>query len=179
MRKLSFQTFLRRTLKALSYNGYTAPHQLAKELPANPRLLQPLCLYVSLIYDDQQKLNLFRRFPAVEQEFSIRPLLDLPSPDLEYLLDTMQDAEDSYRKIWLSYVSVRDRQQADDHTKMLMHKKVRELQEQKHISNYRIYRDLNLNPGNINAWLTHKDSSKVSLSTARKTLNYLRQYDHS
>ena len=99
MRKLSFQTFLRRTLKALSYNGYTAPHQLAKELPANPRLLQPLCLYVSLIYDEQQKLNLFRRFPVVEQEFSKRPLLDLSSPDSEYLLDTMQDAEDSYHML--------------------------------------------------------------------------------
>ena len=39
------------------------------------------------------------------------------------------------------------------------------------------YRDLNLNPGNLNAWLTHQDCSKVSLNTARKTLNYLRQYN--
>ena len=39
------------------------------------------------------------------------------------------------------------------------------------------YHDLNLNPGNLNAWLTHQDCSKVSLNTARKTLNYLRQYN--
>ncbi len=39
------------------------------------------------------------------------------------------------------------------------------------------YHDLNLNPSNLNAWLTHQDCSKVSLSTARKTLNYLRQYN--
>ena len=60
---------------------------------------------------------------------------------------------------------------------MLMHKRVRELQAQKQVSNYRIYHDLNLNPGNLNAWLTHQDCSKVSLNTTRKTLNYLRQYN--
>lgn len=177
MRKLSFRTFLQRTLQNLSINDRTAPHQLAKELPENPRLLQPLCLYVALVYDPQQRTNLFRQFPSVGQEFARWPFLTLTGAALEQALDTMQDAENGYHKRWCSYVSVRDRQQADDHTKMLMHKRVRELQEQKHVSNYRIYHDLNLNPGNLNAWLTHQDCSKVSLSTARKTLNYLRQYN--
>ena len=177
MRKLSFRTFLQRTLQSLSVNGRTAPRQLARELPENPRLLQPLCLYVALAYDQQQRTNLFRRFPAVEREFSCRPFLFLSGAGLEQALETMQDAENGYHKLWCSYVSVRDRQQADDHTKMLMHKRVRELQAQKQVSNYRIYHDLNLNSGNLNAWLTHRDCSKVSLNTARKTLNYLRQYN--
>ena len=177
MRKLSFRTFLQRTLQNLSVNGRTAPHQLGKELPENPRLLQPLCLYAALAYDKQQRMNLFRRFPAVEQKFLRRPFLALSGVDLEQALETMQDAENGYHKLWCSYVSVRDRQQADDHTKMLMHKRVRELQAQKQVSNYRIYHDLNLNPGNLNAWLTHQNCSKVSLNTARKTLNYLRQYN--
>lgn len=179
MRKLSFKTFLLRTLKGLSSNGNTSPYKLAKELPENPRLLQPLCLYLLLTYNEQQRLNLFRRFPAIAQEFANQSLLRLPASDLEHSLDTMQDAEDGYHKLWCSYVSVRDRHQADNHTKMLMCRRVRELQTQKQISNYRIYRDLNLNAGNINAWLTHQDVSKVSLSTARRTLNYLRQCDPS
>ena len=33
MRKLSFKSFLQRTLRELSAEGHTAPHQLAKELP--------------------------------------------------------------------------------------------------------------------------------------------------
>ena len=113
----------------------------------------------------------------MEPKFLRRPFLALSGVDLEQALETMQDAENGYHKLWCSYVSVRDRQQADDHTKMLMHKRVRELQAQKQVSNYRIYHDLNLNPGNLNAWLTHQDCSKVSLNTARKTLNYLRQYN--
>lgn len=44
------------------------------------------------------------------------------------------------------------------------------------VSNYRIYTDLKLNPGNLNAWLKHGDSSKVSLYTARKTLQYMENY---
>lgn len=176
MRKLSFRTFLQRTLQNLSVNGRTAPHQLAKELPENPRLLQPLCLYVALTYDEKQKRNLFQRFTTVELEFSCQPFLALSGTDLEQTLETMQDAENGYRKLWCSYISLRDRQQADDHTKRLIHKRVRELQAQKQVSNYRIYHDLNLNPGNLNAWLTHQNCSKVSLSTARRTLNYLRQY---
>ena len=47
------------------------------------------------------------------------------------------------------------------------------LQKEKNISNYRIYKDLELNPGNINAYLKHGDPSKLSLATARKTLDYL------
>ena len=50
VRKLSFKSFLQRTLRELSAEGHTAPHQLAKELPENPRLLQPLCFYVALAY---------------------------------------------------------------------------------------------------------------------------------
>ena len=90
MRKLSFRTFLQRTLQNLSVNGRTAPHPLGKELPENPRLLQPLCLYAALAYDKQQRMNLFRRFPAVEQEFLRRPFLALSGVDLEQALETMQ-----------------------------------------------------------------------------------------
>ena len=40
------------------------------------------------------------------------------------------------RKLWRSYVSVYDRRRADDHTKMLIHKRVQELQAQKQVSNF-------------------------------------------
>ena len=108
VRKLSFRTFLQRTLQNLSINDRTAPHQLAKELPENPRLLQPLCLYVALVYDPQQRTNLFRRFPSVGQEFARWPFLTLTGAALEQALDTMQDAENGYHKRWCSYVCVTD-----------------------------------------------------------------------
>lgn len=81
---------------------------------------------------------------------------------------------DAYRKCWNSYVSVRDKKLHELHTKQLMAKKINTLQQQYGISNYQVYKNLELNPGNINAFLTHADGSKVSLDTARRILNYVR-----
>ena len=41
------------------------------------------------------------------------------------------------------------------------------------MTNYRIYTDLKLNPGNLNAWRKHGDGDEVSLETDRRTLRYL------
>lgn len=60
-----------------------------------------------------------------------------------------------------------------DYTKELVRKKVKRLQTSGNISNYRIYADLGLNPGNINAWLKLGECGKVSLNTARKVLSYV------
>ena len=54
-----------------------------------------------------------------------------------------------------------------------MRQKVKRLQEKKGAANYRIYTDLRLNLGNLNTWLKHGDSDKVSLETARRTLRYV------
>ena len=51
--------------------------------------------------------------------------------------------------------------------------KVKRLQAKSGLSNYRIYTDLKLNPGNLNAWLKHGNCDKVSLETARQTLRYM------
>lgn len=78
-----------------------------------------------------------------------------------------------YHKVWRSYQSRRNKGQADEHTKELMRQKVKRLQAQKGVTNYRIYTDLKINPGNLNAWLKHGDGDKVSLETARRTLHYM------
>ena len=57
-----------------------------------------------------------------------------------------------------------------------MRQKVKRLQEKKGVTTYRIYTDLELNPGNLNAWLKHGDGAKVSLETARITLRYMESH---
>ena len=81
-----------------------------------------------------------------------------------------------YHKVWRSYQSRKNRGQADEHTKELMRQKVKRLQVQKGVTNYRIYTDLKLNPGNLNAWLKHGNGDKVSLDTARRTLRYVENH---
>lgn len=176
MRKLSLNTFLRRTLEMLSESGQSAPYKIARELEDNPRLLQPLCLYVAVAYDKPQQAKLLSRVPRMAREFTVVPFLSCSGTELERALEQLPDPENGYRKLWRSYVSLRDRQKTDDHTKFLILRKVRELQAEKQVSNYRLYTDLHLNPGNMNAWLTNQNCSKVSLDTARRALQYLQQY---
>lgn len=64
----------------------------------------------------------------------------------------------------------------DDETKELMCRQILRLQAERGITNYRLYTSLRLNPGNLNAWLKHGDSRKVSLQTARSALEQARSY---
>ena len=100
-----------------------------------------------------------------------------PGRQLFSLLET-QDAAlpEGCLKVWRSYCSVRDAARADDHTKTLLHRRVLEMQAQKHLSNYRLYTDLHLNPGNVNAWLKHNDPRRVSLACARQIYLYAKNY---
>jgi hypothetical protein len=78
-----------------------------------------------------------------------------------------------YIKVFRSYLSVRDRKQGDDHTKALIREHIVRLQQQKGISTYRIYTDLQLNHGNMNTYIKHGDVSKVSLDMARSAMAYM------
>lgn len=57
-----------------------------------------------------------------------------------------------------------------------MQKKIVDVQMKKGITNYRIYKALNLNPGNVNAFLKNADTSKVGLDTVRNILVFVNNY---
>ena len=84
-----------------------------------------------------------------------------------------------YQKVWNSFKVRRNRWKKDDELKTLMRKKIREMQTDLNLSNYRIYKDLNLNPGNINSWLKHGEDSKVSFQTAERILTHLMELERT
>ena len=141
--------------------------KLADCLNENPRLKEPLFLY-ALTFDKVELLLRYTANSAVAAEYEqlsnryslaqMRLLLENQSPELP----------EGYLKVWRSYCSVRDAVLADNDTKELIHRRVLELQQKKKLTNYRLYTDLKLNPGNVNAWLKHNDSSKMSLDCARQ-----------
>lgn len=173
MRELTFRGFLTQYVKKLSVQETNSLYKLAEEASRdNPRLREPLFLYA--LYGQKQDVLL---------QATKDPALHVVYYEMteKYTTDLMTDAlvsgsvalPDEYHKVWRSYLSRKNRGQADDHTKELMRQKVKRLQEKHGVTNYRIYTDLKLNPGNLNAWLKHGDSDKVSLDTARKTLRYV------
>ena len=175
MRKLTFEGFLKQYVAELAGVQTESVHKLADRMTENPRLKEPLFLY-ALVYD---KVDLLLRYTAnstIAAEYE--RLSDRYSLAQMRLLLEKQSSEltEDYLKVWRSYCSVRDAVLADNDTKELIHRRVLELQEKKKLTNYRLYTDLKLNPGNVNAWLKHNDSSKMSLDCARQIYKYAKSY---
>lgn len=78
-----------------------------------------------------------------------------------------------YRTIYKNYLNYKNRKTNDDRIKTMMQKRIVEVQEEKGITNYNIYKTLNLNPGNVNAFLKNGDTGKVGLDTVRRILAFV------
>lgn len=175
MRELTFKGFLTQYVRQLSKSDTNSLYKLAAEAGSdNPRLREPLLLYA--MYSGKQTVLLqAAKNPELHAEY--QKMVQYSTEETTQLLESgssLLPAE--YHKVWRSFQSQKNRGQADNHTKELMRQKVRRLQDQCGVSNYRIYTDLKLNPGNVNAWLKHGDADKVSLDTARRTLRYVEAY---
>ena len=173
MRELTFRGFLTQYVKHLSVQETTSLYKLAKEASStNPRLKEPLFLYALFSQKKDGLLQATKTAPLHEEYHRLMTLYTA-----EQMTELLEQESPliavEYHKVWRSFKSRKNKWKADDHTKELMRQKVKYLQEKTGITNYRIYTDLQLNPGNLNAWLKHGFHDRVSLETARKTLQYV------
>lgn len=173
MRQLTLAGFLKRYTVALSKSPKGGFYRWAAEASeSNARLRAPLLLYaacedkVDVLLKATKSLSLRDEYLLVLRDRS-------PEQLLEALIADDPSLPDEYRKVWQSYVSEKNAGQRDAHTKSLMRARVVKLQKQTGISTYRVYHDLRLNGGNVNAWLKTGDCNKVSLTTARKVVEYM------
>lgn len=170
MRALTFAGFLTYYIRTLSAENTTNIDRLTREAATtNARLREPLLLY-AFWTDKQASLQRCAKIYGLDTYFGT--LLSCSKDEIaSAVLDGSLPV--AYQKVWNSFLRRKDRYLADNETKALMRLKVIALQKEKNISNYRIYTDLNLNPGNLNAWLKHGNYEKVSLKTARRVLRYM------
>ena len=171
MRELTFLGFLTEYVRSLSKAGTASVFALAKKASSdNPRLREPLLLYTLASGKKDILLRAAKKFGL--EEFYAPTLSAIGDNSIETVL-----AEDilskEYIKVWQSYLARKNSRLKDNSTKELMRSKILLLQKEKGITNYRLYTDLKMNPGNLNAWLKHGEHSKISLACARTCLNYL------
>lgn len=174
MRELTFKGFLTCYVRQLSKTDTNSLYKLVAEAATdNPRLREPLFLYA--LYSEKLSV-LLQATKNAALRATYDEMAQYTAQQMTVLLENGSSTlSNEYHKVWRSYLSQKNRGQADDHTKELMRQKVKRLQVKHGVSNYRIYTDLQLNPGNLNAWLKHGHSDKVSLETARRTLRYVEQ----
>ena len=160
MRKLTFKGFLKKYVAELAGVQTASVHKLADCMTENPRLKEPLFLY-TLTFDKVELLLRYTANSTIAAEYE--QLSNLYSLEQMLVLLEKQSSE-------------LPEGLADNDTKELIHRRVLELQQKKKLTNYRFYTDLKLNPGNVNAWLKHNDSSKMSLDCARQIYKYAKSY---
>jgi len=172
MKPLTFKGFLKQYVQELSGQSTLSVFRLAGEAEQkNPRLREPLTLY-ALFHD---KVHVLRR--GAKGTWLEHEVLSLEPEKVVELLERDSEAlPANYQKMYHSYCSIAGKKQSDDHTKELLRKRTRQLQEEHRISNYRLYRDLGLNAGNVNAYLKHGDAGKVSLETARRLFEQVKEH---
>jgi hypothetical protein len=173
VRELTFGGFLKQYVRALSLADTGNLYKLAAEAAsANPRLREPLLLYA--LFSGKEKILLTAtKSPELRGEY-----VDiLERYDRQAMLQSLQSGEsllpERYERVYRSYFSVKNRSKNTAHTKALMRNRIMRLQREKNITNYRLYTDLRVNPGNMNAFIKHGNCSKVSLEIARRAITYL------
>ena len=176
MRELTFSGFLSRYTQDLSESKTNSISKLSQEAARdNFRLREPLLLYA--LFSGKEAL-LQRRVKGTPLEEQYNSIIDKCSK--EQLLHAFMTDDPklpySFKKVWRSYLAQKNLKATDAHTKEMIRQRILALQKEKGISNYQIYKELGLNPGNFNDWLKNGAGEKVSLASARRALEYLNSF---
>ena len=172
MRQLTLKGYLRQYVPRLSTQDKGGLFRLAAEAKTNYRLRAPLFLH-ALCENKIDVLLSFTKDEALKSHYT-----EMAN---KYTFDVMMSAlengdaslGENYHKAYNSYVRRRDMPKTHEQAKLAIRDKIRSLQKTKSVSNYRLYTDLKLNPGNINNYLKNGATSKVSRNTARRIMLYL------
>ncbi len=173
MRELTFKGFLKRYVTKLSLHSYTSLYKLLNEAEnENARLLEPVLLYAVMTLKKSTLDTFVEKSEKCKNdyyEFFVNGLN-------ESMLTENSSVPFEYKKVYKSYLTVKNSYENDNHTKMLIRNKIIELKEQKNISDYRIYTDVRVNSGNYNSYIKHQKYNCISLENARSMLRYLMNY---
>lgn len=174
--KLQFKNFLKEYVKELSF-GTKSVKKLVAECEDFPKLREPLYLYAVF----NGKLCLLNSVLEKTPNEELQCLCDTYGSTLtvEQLEQQDENLPERLRRVWTSYVAVRDSAEADNYMKGLMRKKVLSLLEKKNVTVYRVCKDSSINRGRVYRWLNKGDMSAISCRSAAKVLRYLDEVSDS
>ena len=158
-------------MRELTFKGYLL-FQLKELSGSNARLQDALTMYLVLYTKEDLKNRLIKKYSYLKT--ACNQLSGLEENNINDFLNLERLSH--YRTIYQNYIYEKDKKVLENKLKQMMYQKICFTRKSKNMSNYRIYKELNLNPGNANAFLKYGDVSKVSLDTARKILAFVNKY---
>lgn len=166
MRQLTLLGFLSEYVKSLSECNSLNIHKLINEVyDGNYRLREPLFLYCHYSGKSDILLKYLNDADIEEYTFVVTLLKNNQTDDLP---NDFVKVLNSYRR----KIGMKDN---DDNIKRLMLDKIIMLKEQKKVTNYHIYKALNINAGNFNDFVKNRKLNRLSLDKSREVYNYLQR----
>lgn len=171
MRALSFYGYLKQYLRTLSGLETESVYKFLDAIGDNPRIREPLLLYALLSLSGTRLERFVRKDARMEEDYGeyFRGCDDADS--LVRALERDATPND-YKKVYRSYVARRDAGKTAQALKELIRKDILRLQREKPVSQYRVYKDLGINPGNYDAFVNHGQTGRVSLDMAQRIFKY-------
>ena len=175
MRKLSLKSYLEKQMIALSGLNSKSLYRFSALSKNNARLKDTVALYLMLFVKEDLKRHLLNKYPYLRS--GCEKLDSITQDNAESFL--ADDSLSEYRTIYENYLNTINTHDNENRIKRMMYQRIVLLQKEKGISNYAVYKELKLNPGNANAFLKNGDVSKLSLDTVRRILEFVNQYRSS
>lgn len=173
MRRLTFNGYLESYVRRLAGKDTLALSQLASLGQSEPRLVEPLLLWATKNGQSERLLKLLEGRVDLQRELRLLVSLEDCNRLEASLADTDPRLRREYVKVWRSYLVRRDGAQRDAELKLAARERVLALEPMKHVSRYRMAKDLGLNPGNLHAFLSQGNAAKLSLDRAYELVRYL------
>ena len=172
MRKLSLKSYLEKQMVTLSGLNSKSLYRFSAMSEKNARLKDTVVLYLMLFVKDDLKRHLLNKYPYLLP--GCEKLSGITQDNAESFLT--DDSLSEYRTIFENYLNTIGTHDNENRIKRMMYDRIVQLQREKSITNYAIYKALILNPGNTNAFLKNGDVSKLGLDTIRRILEFVNQY---
>lgn len=166
MRNLTIETYLKQQLLDISSSDSISIKKLVKESRKNARIFDYLVMYC--FYTGKEKLLI--------KYLNKKEKILLSAMDYNNLLSDKYKDKYSFNKIMESYTNRINENKNENIIKANIRLRIIEMQKKKKVSNYYIYKNLNLNPGNTNSFLKNGDTKKLSLKDVNSVFDLLEQY---
>ena len=161
MRQMTLECFVKRYLLDLSGQKSLSIHKLAKDANNNERLKNALIFYCYLTF----KIKILIKYLKVSDEE--KTFLSSSSSSVDDY-----DKRYDFEKIYTSYRRYLNKKTYDNEIKNSIRLNTLKIMNDKKITKYKIYKGLELNPGNVNDYLTNGNVEKVSLETSKRIYQY-------
>ncbi len=179
MKYTSFVNYLKRTVAKLTEEETMNLKKIEEYSYNNVRLRTLFSIYAMYSYDTFQYLDKKKDlFPTLYNEtiYCIQKYQAFkPQVSIDYM--NKLNSFDELKKIYSLYLNSVVKKEST--IKENYYSKILELVDGKQITKYRIYTDLNLNPGNVNDFFKNKALRKLSLQNVKKIHSYCYQYSNN